>query len=92
MLNSKILLKEFKEETGITWDYEDSKIERHIKSGVQYLQDKCNNKLDFSDNERHKQLLFNYCIYARSQKLDWFEMNYLSEILDLMIGANLPNE
>ncbi|MGL5507210.1 MAG: phage head-tail connector protein [Paraclostridium sp.] len=86
-MNDITLLIELKEELQITYSYEDKRLERLLKSAQGYFENKVGKPVLF-DTEVKKTLLFNYCRYARSANLEWFEVNYISDILDLMISEN----
>ena len=86
-----ILLLELKEEFGITWNYEDSKLERYIDQGIAYLNRVASTMLEFEEPS-NKELLFDYCRYARSQKIHFFEVDNISRLLELSIRSNVAYE
>lgn len=75
------LLSEFKERMRLG-DDEDTNLTSILQSGIEYLTDKCGN-YDIHTSERFKRLLFNYGRYEYNDALEYFEDNFLSEILAL---------
>ena len=69
----------------ITWtDSEtDTKLTGIITRGKAYLDLKAGSALVYTAEDLPRQLLFDYCLYARSNALDEFEVNYLSMLLTL---------
>lgn len=82
------MLEELKKELKITWNDEDSKLERILKSGKLYLEnDIVGTKLDFENNESNKTLLFNYCRYCYYNTLEYFEENFRSQLVTLQLKS-----
>lgn len=69
----------------ITWTDTgtDTKLTGIIIRGKAYLDLKIGSALDYSVEDLPRQLLLDYCLYARSNALDEFEANYLSMLLTL---------
>jgi len=69
----------------ITWTdtATDAKLTGIIKRGMAYLDLKTGVSLDYLPEDLPRQLLLDYCLYARSNALDEFEVNYLSMLLSL---------
>jgi len=61
----------------------DTKLSGIIKRGMAYLDLKTGATLDYLPEDLPRQLLLDYCLYARSNALDEFETNYLSMLLSL---------
>lgn len=85
------LLKDTKNYLDITWDDEagDKKISGIIERGQNYLDGIAGEKLDYSLEELPRALLFDYAMYARSNALDEFRVNYKSELLSLQISCEV---
>ena len=79
------LLEEVKNYLDITWNDEptNKKLGGIIERGKKYLDHIAGAELDYSVNEKPKELLFDYCRYVRSNALNEFQDNYLSELLSL---------
>lgn len=87
------MLIELKQELDITWDDDNSKLSRWINSGKAKINKLVGSDLDYNNNEDYKTLLFNYCRYARSNSLEYFENNFANEIfsIQLEIATNEQN-
>src|SRR5574344_401382 len=79
------LLEDVRNYLDITWeDYAgDAKLTGIISRGMKYLDSAAGETLDYSTEDKPRELLFEYVRYARSGALDEFQTNYLSEILTL---------
>lgn len=77
------LLADVKNYLDITWDDErtDVKTAENIAQGIQYLNEKAGEVLNYETPGDGRRLLLEYCRYARDSALDVFEANYLSQIL-----------
>jgi len=77
------LLADVKNYLDITWDDErtDVKTAENISQGIQYLNEKAGEVLNYETPGDGRRLLLEYCRYARDSALDVFEANYLSQIL-----------
>lgn len=71
----------------ITWDDEagDTKLSGIIARGMKYLDSTAGGELDYTAEDKPRELLMDYCRYVRSNALDEFQTNYLSELLTLQI-------
>ena len=71
----------------ITWtDAEgDIKLTGIITRGMKYLDAAAGEELDYSAEDKPRELLMDYCRYARSNALNEFQINYLHELLSLQI-------
>lgn len=86
------LLKDTKDYLDITWDLDkagESKLTGIIIRGQSYLNGIAGEKLDYSLEESHRALLFDYVRYVRSNALDEFQKNYRSELLSLQISKEV---
>jgi len=61
----------------------DQKLTGIIARAMSYLDLKSGVTLDYSIEDLPRALLMDYCLYARSNALDEFDVNYLSMLLSL---------
>jgi hypothetical protein len=81
------LLEEVKNYLDITWEMssgESNKLSGIINRGKAYIEGKIG-ECDFTKDTQEKDLLMNYCMYARSGQTDEFMRNYKSEIIALQM-------
>lgn len=71
----------------ITWSdpNTEKKLTGIIERGMKYLNSVAGGELDYSLEDKPKELLMDYCRYARSNALEEFQINYLHELLTLQI-------
>ena len=71
----------------ITWNdtNTDTKITGIINRGIKFLDDKAGATLDYTEEDRPRELLMEYCKYARGGILNEFIENYAPFIMDLRI-------
>lgn len=81
------LLEIVKTNLDITWNDEntDTKITGIINRGIKFLNDKAGAELDFSVDDRPRELLIEYCEYARGKRLNEFMENYAPFLQDLRV-------
>jgi hypothetical protein len=79
------LLEAVKNYLDISWTDEagDEKLSGIIARGMKYLDETAGHALDYTKEEKPRELLFDYCRYVRSNALEKFQENYLSELLRL---------
>lgn len=79
------LLEEIKNYLDITWEDEatDQKLRGLIASGINYLNEKAGEALDYTVDSEGLTLLKDYVRYARDGALDVFENNYLHLLLSM---------
>lgn len=79
------LLDSVKNYLDITWQDNqiDQKLTGIIERGMKYLNKAAGAELDYTVEDKPKELLFDYCRYVRSNALAEFQNNYLPEILSL---------
>ena len=87
MTASEQLLSDVKNWLDITWDDEamDRKTSEAIKSGMAYIRRIGGGVCNFYKEGPHRQLLFEYCRYARSNALERFGRNFQPELLALQM-------
>ena len=71
----------------ITWNDADgdTKLTGIISRGIKYIDSVAGTELDYTIEDKPRELLFDYCRYVRSNALDEFQTNYLPELLSLQI-------
>lgn len=81
------LLEDVKNYLDITWDDEatEKKLTGIIERGMKYLNNIAGTELDYTEEDKSKELLMDYCRYVRSNALEEFQNNYLHELLSLQI-------
>lgn len=81
------LLAAVKNYLDITWDDPDgdTKLSGIIARGMRYLDKAAGAELDYTIEDKPRELLMDYCRYVRSNALDEFQRNYLHELLSLQI-------
>lgn len=69
----------------ITWTDADGdkKLIGIISRGMVYIDKVAGEACDYEAEDKPRELLFDYCRYVRSNALDEFQTNYLSELLSL---------
>lgn len=89
--NASDLLGDVKNYLDITWNDEktDSKLMGIISRGMRYIDDIVGVEQSYLEENKARELLFEYCLYARSNKLAEFETNYLHEILKFQIAVEV---
>lgn len=87
------LLDSVKNYLDITWadDAGDEKLSGIISRGIKYLDKTAGKALDYTVEDKPRELLFDYCRYVRSKALHEFQDNYLSELLSLQIQTEVAD-
>ena len=85
------LLEATKNYLDITWiDAEsDLKLTGIISRGIKYIDSLSGVAMDYSIEDKPRELLFDYCRYTRSNALSEFQTNYLHELLSLQISQEV---
>jgi DNA replicative helicase MCM subunit Mcm2 (Cdc46/Mcm family) len=75
----------------ITWEdpAEDEKLSGFIFRGMKYINKVAGTELDYTVEDKPRELLLDYCRYARSKALNEFAVNYLHELLSLQIDQEV---
>lgn len=87
------LLASVKNHLDITWDDSagDEKLSGIIARGIVYIDGVAGYAQDYTEENKARELLMEYCRYVRSNALDEFQDNYLSELLNLQIQQEVAN-
>lgn len=85
------LLEAVRNYLDITWDDEDTntKLTGIVERGIKYIDNVAGAELDYSVEDKPRELLFDYCRYVRSNALNEFQKNYLHELLSLQISEEV---
>lgn len=88
------LLNAAKNYLDITWQDADTdtKLTGILERGIAYLNRIAGVEQDYTAEGDAKALLFDYARYVRSNALDEFLTNYLSELLALQMYAEVPDD
>ena len=88
------LLAAAKNYLDITWDDPegDRKLSGILGRGMKYLDGIAGRELDYSTEDKPRELLFDYGRYVRSNALDEFQGNYLHELLALQISEEVKGD
>lgn len=81
------LLKDVEDYLDITWEDPagDGKLSGIIARGIKYIDGIAGSPMDYTAEDKPRELLFDYCRYARSNALEEFQKNYLHELLTLQM-------
>lgn len=79
------LLEAVRNYLDITWTDADGdkKLIGIIFRGMAYIDKAAGETCDYTAEDKPRELLFDYCRYVRSNALDVFQSNYLSELISL---------
>ena len=91
ILDKSQFLDDLKNYLDITWEDNegDKKLLGIIGRGTSYIETAAGMELDFDQEDKPRELLMEYCRYARSHGLEDFQVNFLPELLGLQIGAEV---
>lgn len=81
------LLEAVRNYLDITWTDSagDDKLSGIIARGIKYIDGIAGSAMDYIVEEKPRELLLDYCRYARSNALNEFQKNYLHELLTLQL-------
>lgn len=87
------LLSAVKNYLDITWEDSagDEKLSGIIARGIKYIDGIAGAEMDYTVEDKPRELLFDYCRYVRSNALEHFQTNYLNELLTLQISQEVKN-
>lgn len=85
------LLEAVRSYLDITWDdlAGDEKLTGIIARGMKYIDGIVGAEMDYTLEDKPRELLMDYCLYARSHVLDKFLKNYLHEFASLQISQKV---
>lgn len=85
------LLEAVRNYLDITWvdPAGDEKLSGIIARGIRYIDGIAGSGMDYTAEDKPRELLFDYCRYVRSNALDEFQKNYLHELLSLQIAQEV---
>jgi len=85
------LLDSVKNYLDITWldTQTDLKLTGIIERGIKYINGIAGAEMDYTIEDKPKELLCDYCRYARSNALNEFQANYKHELLTLQINQGV---
>lgn len=85
------LLEAVRNYLDISWsdDAGDTKLTGIIARGMKYLDATAGKACDYTVEDKPRELLFEYCRYARSNALDEFQKNYLHELSSLQLSVEI---
>ena len=77
----------------ITWEDPagDEKLSGILARGIKYINSVAGAELDYTVEDKPRELLFDYCRYVRSNALDEFAINYQHELLSLQIQQEVKD-
>lgn len=80
------LLEQFKERMHIFHDGEDDNLKQLLSFSVSFVESKIG-EFDIEDNEKAKELVFERTRYTYNDAVEYFEDNFLSEIVSLSLES-----
>ncbi len=69
----------------------DTKLTGIIERGMKYIDSVAGVAMDYTIEDKPRELLFDYCRYVRSNALAEFQGNYLHELLSLQISQEVAD-
>ncbi len=79
------LFKEVKSYLSITWNEEDEDIHKLIAEAKQHLSKKIGAEINYSEDLSARRLLKEYCRYVRNYSKEYFEQNFIDDIVFLQL-------
>lgn len=80
------MLQDLKNYLKITWDNEDDYLNKIISRGQAAIEDLVGSEVDFENNEPAKTLLLDYGRYYYNNAVEYFEENFISQIVRLRVS------
>lgn len=89
----KELLTDVKNYLDMTYQDEaaDRKLAGMVDRGMNFLDHVAGKELDYTVENQGRQLLFDYCRYARSNDLEEFQNNFRADLVMLRIGNGVED-
>lgn len=81
------MLETVKSYLKITWNDEDTDLEKIIERGEARLNDLAGAELDFDSAGLAQDLFLDYCRYSYNNAVEYFEENFQKEILRLQLST-----
>ena len=81
------MLPDVKSYLRISWDTDDELLTKTIERGKKHLNSLTGVTLDFTEEGDAKSLLLDYCRYCYNSALEYFDLNFSSQILRLQMEA-----
>jgi len=76
------ILKEFKDRMHISHGIEDERLKETLSASLADIQEKCG-EFSITENKRGKELVFERSRYAYNDSVEFFEDNFLSQLISL---------
>lgn len=76
------ILNEFKERMHISHKVEDERLKQTLSASLDDIQEKCG-EFSITENKRGKELVFERSRYAYNDSVEFFENNFLSQLISL---------
>ena len=86
-----LLLDKVKNYLRITWEEEDDDVASMIDRGIAYFKMR-GVDVNFVEQHAAQQLLLDWCRYVRNYRLEDFENNFLSELLNIQLNFVFESE
>lgn len=88
------LLEDVKNYLDITWtdDASDTKLTGIIERGIKYVDNIAGASMDYTIDDKPRELLFDYCRYVRSNALNEYQINNRHELLSLQLNVKASME
>ncbi len=85
------LLNAAKNELDITWDDDDldSKLSGILARGIKYIDGVACAELNYSTDDKPREMLFEYARYVRAGRLNEFMKDYLHELFNLQVTQGM---
>lgn len=87
------LLESVKNYLDITWQdpSTDKKVTGIVERGIKYINGIAGSDMDYTVEDKPRELLFDYCRYVRSNALNEFQNDFKQELLSLQISQEVKN-
>lgn len=81
----EMLLEEVKNHLNITWNDEDKEIIKLANEAKHYLHIKIGTDINYAEDLLARRLLKEYCRYVRNYSKEYFEQNFIDDIVFLQL-------
>lgn len=79
------LLEEVKNHLSITWDDENKEITKLVNEAKYYINTKIGIEINYTEDLLGRRLLKEYCRYVRNYSKEYFEQNFIDDIVFLQL-------